>query len=310
MTNRHQIDYSSIRNHNDYEWELSMIFAVTGASGQLGRLVADQLLSAVPSRDVVLLSRHTDALASYADRGVDVRRADFDEPDSLAEAFRGVDRLLLISIDQLGPKRIEAHGRAIDAARKAGVEVVAYTSLPRTGSPNPAGVAPDHAGTEDLLRGSGLEWTFLRNNVYAELQLAAVAQAAESGQWLTNAGAGATAYVCRADCAAVAAGVLTGEGHHQQIYDVTGPQAWTAHDLAALAAERSHRPVEVVHVDDTAFAHALEQSGLPTEAARLLTSFNIATRDGYLDNVTDIVDRIGGRPATSLRDLTVIEAGA
>lgn len=277
--------------------------AVTGATGTLGRLVADQLLDVAPAEDVVLLSRRPEELASYAERGATTRRADFTDPASLATAFEGVDRLLLISVDTVGQERVAAQARAIDAARTTGVRHVVYTSLPRPGEGNPAAVAPDHAATEQLLRESGMTWTFLRNNMYAEMQLDSLQRAADSGQWFTNTGDGAAAYVARADCAAVAVGVLTGDGHEDQVYDVTGGRAWDAAALAELAGEKAGGPVEVVDVDDTTYAEALGGSGLPPEAAELVASFGAATREGYLADVTDVVERVGGHRATSLRDL-------
>jgi len=279
--------------------------AVTGASGQLGRLVADQLLAVHPAQDLVLLSRDPSALASFAERGATTRRADFSDPSTLPAALEGVDRLLLVSIDVIGPARVEAHGHAIDAAREAGVGRLVYTSLPRPGEGNPAAVAPDHAATEELLAASGLATTLLRNNLYADMWVDTVAQAGERGQWFTNTGAGAAAFVSRADCAAAAVGVLTGEGHEGQAYDVTGPEALDAAALAALAAERAGRAVEVVDVDDQAYAAGLREAGLPGEAAELLASFGASVREGYLDQVTDVVQQTSGRPATSLRDLVL-----
>lgn len=278
--------------------------AITGASGQLGRLVADQLLAApgVEAGDVVLLSRDPAKLSAYAEQGAQVRAADFDAPETLAAAFAGVDRLLLISTDVVGT-RVEGHRAAIDAAVAAGVSLIAYTSVPEPVEANPAAVVPDHAATEQLLRDSGVAWTFLRNNLYADMQLQGIDQAAGSGRWVTNAGTGATAYVTRDDCAAVAVGVLTGEGHENQAYDVTGPEALTAEDLAALATAKRGEPVELIHVDDAAYAAGLESAGLPDFIAQLMASFGASTREGYLARVTDVVASVGGRAATSLRSL-------
>ncbi|MEI7058977.1 SDR family oxidoreductase [Nocardioides sp. CCNWLW239] len=279
-----------------------MTLAITGASGQLGRLVADQLLATVDPAEVVLLTRDPAKLADYAERGADVRAADFDKPADLVDAFAGVDRVLLISTDVVGA-RVEGHRAAIDAAAKAGVRHIAYTSVPEPTSDNPAGVVPDHAATEDALRESGLAWTMLRNNLYADMQVDAVAQAAASGQLVTNVGDGAAAYVTRADCAAVAVGVLTGDGHEGKTYDVTGPRAYTATDLAALAADKSGKPVEVVQVDDEAYTAGLVSAGLPDFVAPLLTSFGAATRLGKLATVTDVVEQVGGRKPTPLSAL-------
>ncbi|MER6939638.1 NAD(P)H-binding protein, partial [Nocardioides sp. NPDC000441] len=140
-----------------------MTIAITGASGQLGRLVADQLLTTVDPAELVLLTRDPAKLADYAERGADVRAADFSKPDELVEAFAGVERVLLISTDAVGA-RVEGHLAAIDAAVKAGVRHMAYTSVSGPTADNPAGVVADHAATEEALRESGLAWTMLRNN--------------------------------------------------------------------------------------------------------------------------------------------------
>ena len=278
--------------------------AITGASGQLGRLTAGQLLAApgFEAADVVLLTRDPEKLAAYAEWGADVRAADFDRPDTLETAFKGVDRMLLISTDAVG-NRVQGHRNAIDAAVAAGVSLIAYTSVPKPYEDNPAAVVPDHAATERSLRESGVAWTFLRNNLYADMQVDGLERAAASGEWVTNSGDGAGAYVTRADCAAVAVGVLLGEGHENQAYDVTGPEAWDAKKLAALAAERSQSTVSVVNLDDEAYIAGLVASGLPDFAARVIASFGTALRGGYAEEVTDVVERIGGRAPTSLRDL-------
>lgn len=279
-----------------------MTIAITGASGQLGRLVADQVLTTVDPAEVVLLTRDPAKLADYAERGADVRAADFSKPDELVEAFAGVERVLLISTDAVGA-RVEGHLAAIDAAVKAGVRHLAYTSVSGPTADNPAGVVADHAATEDALRESGLTWTMLRNNLYADMQVDSVAQAAAAGQLVTNTGDGGAAYVTRADCAAVAAGVLTGEGHEGKAYDVTGPHAYTAADLAELATQKSGKPVEVVQVDDEAYTTGLVSAGLPDFIAPLLTSFGTATRVGKLATVTDVVEQVGGRKPTPLSAL-------
>ncbi|TYL55010.1 SDR family oxidoreductase [Nocardioides sp. BGMRC 2183] len=281
-----------------------MTIAVTGASGQLGRLVADQLLATVDPAEVVLLTRDPATLAHYAERGAAVRAADFSRPEGLVEAFDGVERMLLISTDAVGA-RVEGHRAAIDAAAEAGVRHIAYTSVPEPTTDNPAGVVPDHAATEEALRASGLSWTMLRNNLYAEMQLGAVAQAAASGQLVTNTGDGGAAYVTRADCAAVAVGVLTGDGHEGKVYDVTGPEAVTASDLADLAAQQAGRDVTVVTVDDDAYAEGLIAGGLPAAFAPLTVSFGAAIRLGKLAQVTDVVETVGGRTPTALAHLSV-----
>lgn len=271
-------------------------YAITGASGQLGSIAADLLLQQVDPADVVLLTRSP---ATIDRPGVSVRAADFDDPATLATAFEGVDELLLVSTDAVG-SRVEGQRRAIEAAKRAGVRRVLYTSVVDPSTDNPAAVAPDHAATEQDLRDSGLHWTFLRNNLYADMQADVVAQAAASGSYVTNTGTAGAAYVTRADCAAAAVGALLSTEVDDTALDVTGPQAVTADDIAALAAERRGEPVEVVHVDDDAYVGGLEQAGLPTPVARLLASFGTAIREGRLAEVTSAVEDLAGRPATPL----------
>lgn len=281
---------------------MSAIVAVTGASGQLGRLVADRLLERAEPATVVLLTRNPSSLAEYAERGAIVREADFSRPETLPAALEGVERLLLISTDVVGD-RVAGHRAAIDAAVAAGVRHVAYTSVPEPVPANPAAVVPDHAATEAALRESGLAWTMLRNNLYADMQDGVIAQAVAAGSIVTNAGDGATAYVTRADCAAVAAGVLLGKGHEGRAYDVTGPRAWTPQGLAELAAARAGRQIKVVTVDDDAYVAGLVGAGVPEFVAPLLASFGASAREGYLASVTDVVATVGGVVPTPLESV-------
>ena len=277
------------------------MIALTGASGHLGRHVAELLLDR--GARPVLLTRDPSSLEDLAARGADVRRGDFADPAGLTQALSGVERLLLVSIDIVGPQRLALQTAAVGAARAAGVSQVLYTSLPRPDEANPAGVAPDHRATEEALRASGLRWTFLRNNLYADYQVPAVAQAIASGSLVTNAGDGRTAYVTRADCAAVAAAVLADGGHEDHVHDVTGPEAIDAEGVAAIVRELSGRPVAVVRVDDEAYAAGLAGAGLPADAAALYTSFGASAREGFADHVATTVADLTGQAPTTLRAL-------
>ncbi|GIH25906.1 NAD(P)-dependent oxidoreductase [Acrocarpospora phusangensis] len=275
--------------------------AVTGASGHLGRQVAELLLD--KGEKPVLITRDPAALEDFARRGADVRHGDFNDPAGLEAALTGVDRVLLISIDITGPQRVELHTKAVQAARAAGVKHVLYTSLPSPEPGNPAAVAPDHRATEAAILDSGLTWTFLRNNIYAEYQIGTAAQAAASGHLYANSGEGATAYVSREDCAAAAAAVLTSEGHENTAYDVTGPDAIDAVALAALTAEITGRPVEAVLVDDDSFIQGLVGAGIPAEGAQLFASFGASARGGWAAAVSTAVRDLTGRDPKSLREL-------
>jgi NAD(P)H dehydrogenase (quinone) len=276
--------------------------AITGASGALGRATADLVLRTVDPREVVLTTRNPDGLSDLAALGAQVRRVDFAEPDTLATAFAGVDRLLLISTDAVGA-RLDHHRAAISAAVDAGVRHVVYTSVPEPVPANPALVVADHAGTEQALRDSGPQWTMLRNNLYAHMQVPVIQQAIASGRLVTNAGAGGTAYVTREDCAAAAAAVLTQDGHEGRAYDVTGPEALRAADLVDLAREIGDRDVELVTVDDAAFLAGLRAAGLPDGVAELVTSFGAAVRGGFLAGVSSAVADLSGHKPTPLADV-------
>jgi NAD(P)H dehydrogenase (quinone) len=275
--------------------------AVTGASGQLGRKVADRLLEQLEPSQVVLLTRSPEALAAYSERGATVRRADFDEPASLSDAFTGADRALLISALDF-ERRTGQHRAAIAAAKTAGVRHVIYTSIPEPEG-NPAAASPSHYATELAARDSGLAWTFLRNSLYSDFQVPVVAQAIASGQLVTSAGDGRVAFVARDDCAGAAAAVLVQDGHEGKAYDITGPEAIGPRDLAALAAELGDRPVEVVSVDDDALVAGMIANGVPEAVAPILLSFVIAAREGFLDAVSSAVEDLTGKPPTSLREV-------
>lgn len=282
-------------------------YAIAGASGQLGRLAADGLLSRVHPSDVVLLTRTPAALNAFADRGAQIRAADLADPASMRAALTGVDRLLLISAALVGAPRRLAQRHAVDAAREAGVTFVAYTSAPRPAADNPSLVIQDHFDTEQYLRGSGLRWAMLRNNIYADLVPDSIEQAIRDGELVTNQGAGRAAYVARADCAAAATAVLadtdsgTGPGGHD--YEITGAESLDAYDLADLASARAVRRISVRQVDDATLRAGLLAGGLPELIADVVTTFGTAVRDGLLADVHETVHELTGTSPSSVREL-------
>ena len=279
-----------------------MTYVITGASGALGRLTAEALLRRVEPDEVVLVTRSPDRLAYLAARGADVRAGDFSHPGTLSAAFEGAQELLLVSTDAVGV-RVPQHLAAVAAAAKAGVRRIVYTSVPEPTADNPALVVPDHAATEATLADSGLRWTVLRNNLYAEYQLDALQHAASSGRYVTNTGAGRAAYVTRADCAAAAAGALVSRQVDDVALDVTGPRALDAQDMAHLAAGFGARPVQAEQLDDGAYTAGLVTAGVPDAVADLLASFGAAIRLGHLAAVTDAVQRLSGAAAAPLETL-------
>jgi NAD(P)H dehydrogenase (quinone) len=282
-----------------------MSIAITGASGQFGRLATAAVLEHSPDAELVLVTRDPAALSGLDAPGVTVRAGDFDDPSSLAAAFEGVERLLLISTDAVG-QRVAGHKRAIDAAAAAGVRSVAYTSIGNPSDSNPAAVASEHRETEDHLRASGPAWTFLRNAIYTEMLVDPARAALATGTYLHNEGTGTTAHISRADCAAVGAAVLLASGgeHDGKAYDVTGPEALSAAQRAAIFAEVGGQPVTATAVDDDAWVAAMvEHAGLPEPAARMYATFGASARLGYAGAVSSVVEDLTGRQPRPVHDV-------
>ncbi len=277
-----------------------MSIVVTGASGKLGRLVAEAVLDR--GSEVVLVTRDPSRLADLSGRA-EIRRGDFGDPGSLAKAFAGATKVLIISTDRIG-ERVEGHKAAIDAAAAAGARSIAYTSGLNPSDSNPIVVMPEHRAGEEHVRASGAGWTMLRNSIYTEMLLGSAGPALATGRHVSNEGDGRVSYVSRADCAAVAAAVLTTDGHDGKEYDITGPRALSAHDVAALYAELGGRPVEVAAVDDDAYVAGLvEHAGMPEPVARAYATFGIGTRRGYSAPVSTTVADLTGRAPVSARDV-------
>lgn len=286
---------------------------VTGASGQLGRLVIAALLDdqGIPAADIIAASRDPGRLADLAARGIETRRADFDDPASLPAAFAGVDRLLIISTDALDRpgRRLEQHSAAIAAARAAGVGRLFYTSMPRAEA-NLVSFAPEHAGTEVAMRDSGLPHTIFRNGWYMENLFMALPQALASGQWFSSAGAGRNAYVARADIAAAIAAGLARPVAGNVTYTLTGTQAHTTEEIAALAAAATGKPLAVVPLTDDQLAAGMVAAGVPEFLVPMLISFEANTRAGGFDLVTGDVAALSGRQPRGLAEFLTAQRAA
>jgi NAD(P)H dehydrogenase (quinone) len=286
-----------------------MSIVVTGASGHLGRLVAEELLDRMPSSEIVLVTRHPEAIEDLAERGATVRHGDFDQPESLIPAFTGGDRMLLIATLGVG-RRVAQHRAAIRAAADVGIQRLVYTSFLNPVPDHPVGpIASEHGETEAILKDSGIEWTVLRNATYAEQQVPPGALAVAGGKLYTNAGEGRLASVSRRDCARAAASVLTSDGHGGKTYDVTGPEAVSQAELVDLLSEVSGRQVELVPVGDRMLSWGLTRHGAPKPVARAIVAFGKAVREGYYDVVDPSVTTLTGSPPSSLREVLVAHRG-
>lgn len=288
--------------------------AITGASGQYGRIATQGLIDQGRARELILMSRAPEKLADFAAQGCEVRQGDYDQPESMVAAMAGADRLLLISGTRVGA-RVAQHQAAVDAARAAGVGHVVYTSFIGIDDPaNPAEVRHDHIETERLIRASGLDFTFLRDAHYADAMIVMAGPGVmASGQWISNAGAGREAMVWREDCALCAVAVLAGEGHVGQTYDITGPELQSFAEVTALMAEVTGTALEYVAVDDDTQYAMFDAMGIPRRPvddqyvsgipwnSDDMVSFGRAIREGFLEICSGDVQRLLGRPPRSVR---------
>lgn len=298
-----------------------MTTIVTGAAGSFGRMVTAQLLEHLHPAELILTTRTPPALAKLAARGAHVRYADFDKPETLTKAFEDGDRMLLISTLSVG-RRATQHRQAIEAAIKAGVKQIAYTSSGGASPANPALVIPDHLQTEDALKQSGAPFTILRNALYAEVPATQIApRAVESGQWIGSAAEGRIPFAAKADCVACAARVLTSPGHEGKTYEITGPQLHSYREAAAIASELSGKPIAYTVVTDDEMLESLLQAGVPhhyeegmatpgvgTSSAEDIVSYERGIRGGHFALKSNDVEALLGRHPTSLRQ--VFEANA
>jgi NAD(P)H dehydrogenase (quinone) len=279
---------------------------ISGASGQLGSLVIEELLARkVAPEDLILVSRTptTDHLQAYAARGASVRFGDFTEPASLDTAYAGGTRLLLISINGGGGSRPELHKAAIDAAVRAGVKHIAYTSYVNADKNETSTLAIDHLRTERILQESGVAWTLLRNQIYANGLVDQAIQIVRDGGLVTHTPDAGVAYVTREDCAAAAAAVLTTPGHENRAYNITGPDSIGPRELVALATELSGKRVELMPLTEQQYREQLAASGMAEAAVNGTISFAAELDSPHLREPSDAVADLTGRPATSVRQL-------
>jgi NAD(P)H dehydrogenase (quinone) len=279
---------------------------VSGASGQLGSLVIEELLARkVAPENLILVSRtpNTGHLQAYAARGASVRFGDFNEPESLDGAYRGGTRMLLISINGGGGNRPQLHKVAIDAAARAGVKHIAYTSYVNADVNEASEIAVDHRRTERILEDSGVAWTMLRNHIYANGLVDQAVQIVRDGGLVTHTPDARVAYVTREDCAAAAAAVLATPGHEDKAYNITGPDAIGPRELVALATELSGKPVELMIYSEADYRAQLARSGMPEAAINGTISFAAELDSPYLREPSTAVAELTGRPAKSVRQL-------
>ena len=273
---------------------------VTGATGQLGRLVIASLLKTTPAAQIVAAVRDVAKAADLAAQGVQVRRADYNDAASLDSAFAGATKVLLISSSEVG-RRVPQHRAVIDAAARAKVGLFAYTSVLRADS-SQLGLAAEHRETEALIRASGLAYSLLRNGWYVENYTAGLGGALEHGALAGAAGEGRIAAAARADYADAAAAVLSSAGPVEQVYELAGDTAFTLADLAAELSRQSGKQVPFHNLPQEEYRAMLIGVGLPAPVAELIADSDAAAAKGALDDGGRALSKLIGRPTITLAD--------
>ncbi|MHA1002060.1 SDR family oxidoreductase [Leclercia pneumoniae] len=276
------------------------MIAITGATGQLGHHVIEQLLKTVPASQIVAIVRNPAKAGALSQQGIDVRQADYADQAAFTSALQGVEKLLLISSSEVG-QRAPQHQNVINAAKAAGVKFIAYTSLQHADT-SPLGLHVEHVATEKALAESGIPFTLLRNGWYTENYLASAPPALEHGVFIGSAGDGKIASATRADYAAAAAKVIAEEGHAGKVYELAGDNAWTLSELAAELSKQSGKSVKYQNLSEADFSAALKSVGLPAGLAEMLADSDTGASKGGLFDDSHTLSALIGRPTTPLAE--------
>lgn len=274
-----------------------MKIAVTGATGQLGNLVVEQLKKKVAIENIVALVRTPEKVSAL---GVEARAFDYTKPELLVDALSGVDRLLLISSNEIG-QRTAQHSNVIEAAQKAGVKWIVYTSLLHANISS-LNLAGEHLATEKKLEDSGLDYTILRNGWYTENYTGSVEGALGAGAFVGSAGNGKISSATRADFAEAAAVVIADESHNGKVYELAGDEAYTLTDLAAEISKQSGKNIPYNNVSEVEYAGILKSIGLPDAFADAIASWDTGASNNDLFDDSHVLSKLIGRPTTPLAE--------
>ncbi|KGI86388.1 NmrA family protein [Exiguobacterium mexicanum] len=277
-----------------------MKYLVTGATGKLGSKIVDVLLKSVPASELAVSVRNPEKAEALKAKGVDVRHGDFDKPETLDEAFKGVERLLIISADGDNDTRIRQHANAVEAAERAGVSFIAYTSLAdATESQNL--MAPPHVETEGAIERTGIPHAFLRNNWYLENELGSIQGVLAGAPWVTAARDGKVGWALQDDYAEAIANVLMADDFEQDIFELSGP-LHTQAELVEALSEVLGREVTFQEVSTDAYAGVMRGAGVPEEAIPIVVGIQDSIRNGSLEVESNDFELVLGRPVTPLKE--------
>jgi NAD(P)H dehydrogenase (quinone) len=277
------------------------MIAVTGATGQLGRLVIAALLKKVPANQIIAAVRSPEKAKDLTDLGVQVRQADYSKPETLDSAFKGAEKLLLISSSEVGQREAQ-HNAVIAAAKRAGVKLLAYTSLLHADK-SPLGLGVEHRATEKALSESGIPFVLLRNGWYTENYAASIAPALAHNAFIGSVGEGRISSAARQDYAEAAATVLVLEDQGGKIYELAGDESYTLAEFSAEIAHQSGKKVDYVNLPEAEFAKALLGAGLPEGLANMLADSDAGAEKGGLFDDSHSLSKLIGRPTTPVKDV-------
>ena len=277
-----------------------MKIAITGATGRLGKLIIEALLKEIDASDIIALVRDENKAKDLENKGIELRPFDYDLPETLVPALKGVDKLLLISANEVG-RRTPQHKAVVDAAIEAQVPYIAYTSLLRANT-NLLALAKEHRETESLIQQSGLQYTLLRNNWYNENYISNIQQVADHGVLYGSALDSKISSASRQDYAEAAAKVLTSEGHEGKIYELAGSNSFTLYDLAAYVTQASAKSVVYQNISPEDYLAALVSLGLPDGLAQVIVDADVQALNGTLYSDSKDLENILGRKTTSIKD--------
>lgn len=270
-----------------------MKILVTGATGKLGSKVVEAILKTLPASKLAVSVRNAEKAEGLRARGVEVRQADFDHPETLEKAFEGIDRLLIISADGDNETRIHQHTNAVQAAERAGVKFIAYTSLANAKESENL-MAPPHVATEESIMKTGIPYSFLRNNWYFENEIGSIQGVLAGAPWVTSAGEGKVGWALQQDYADAAAAVLVGNGHENTVYELSGPLL-TQEELASALGDILGKEVPVQQVSDEKYAEIMKGLGLPDFVIPIVVGIQESIRNGSLEVESNDFEKILGR---------------
>ncbi|RED40593.1 SDR family oxidoreductase [Paenibacillus sp. VMFN-D1] len=275
-----------------------MKLLVTGATGKLGRKVVENLLQTVPASQLAVSVRNPDKAEDLRAGGVDVRHGDFDVPETLDKAFAGIDRLLIISADGDNETRIRQHTNAVEAAARAKVGFIAYTSLGNAAE-SKLFLAPPHQAAEQAILKTGIPYSFLRNNWYLENEIPSIQGFLAGAPWVTSAESGKVGWALQQEYAEAAAAVLAGEGHENTVYELSG-KPLTQAELVTALGDVLGKEVPLQQVDDEQYADIMKQAGVPEFALPIVVGIQQGIREGQLEIESQDFEKLLGRPLTPI----------